>query len=226
MNRFVAIITLLIVFHPAGRQLRGQAPTVAAAVRVAGQDGPVQVVGLRRPEETAHYPLVHLRNASSRATKSIVIEAIIRNRDGRVHRVSSNDPNLLWPDERKIPAGAEGWVHEVVLQSSRLIFAAKSLRSNCVNVTVLVARVEFSDGSSWNRDEGQKGISWTYPAESPQEDPCKSSTAGGAELAQITGAELESPNPAKPNEDDELQNYSFSCSLLARNGKLVARCPR
>lgn len=201
-------------------------PTVAVVVRVATQDSPVQVVGIKLAQRSNNEPLVHFRNTSPKETSHIWMEVIISGRDGRITRVNSNAPNELWPAERAIRPSSDGWAHEVMLQSSRLVIAAKSLHSNCLNVTVLVKNVEFADGTSWDRDQGQKGVSWTYPTQAHAEDPCKNSTATESEVSQIAGAgHREGSDSDAAHDDDEVQFYSFSCSLVPRNHGLIAMCP-
>lgn len=200
-----------------------QDPTISVLVRAGGQDSPVQIIGLRRPEKQNHDPLVHFRNTSTKTTTHILIEAIISGRDGKVIRTSSNSPNQLWPAERSVPAGGDGWAHETVLHPARLVTAGKDLHSNCLQVTVLVLSVDFDDGTSWNRDQGKNGISWTLPTQ--LEDPCKNSTATEAEVSQIIGAAVLS-YADKPADHGEVDSYSFSCALTAKQGGggLVAKC--
>jgi hypothetical protein len=201
-------------------------PTVAVLVRVAAQDGPVQVVGIKLAERPSHDPMVHLRNASSKDTVRTWVEAVISGRDGKITRISSNASNELWPAERAIRPASDAWAHEVVLESSRLVMAAKNLRSNCLNVTLLVKNVDFADGTSWDRDHGQKGVSWTYPTQEHAEDPCRNSTATESEVSQIAGAGHRTGSDSETAHDhDEVQFYSFSCSLVPGNHGLIAMCP-
>jgi hypothetical protein len=203
-----------------------QDPTISILVRAGGQNGPVQIVGLKRPEKQGHDPLVHFRNTSSKKTARIWVEAIISGRDGKVVRISSNSSNQLRPAERSVPPGGEGWAREPVLQSSRLVTAGKDLHSNCLQVTVLVSSVDFDDGTSWNRDQGKNGISWTLPTRLGGEDSCKNSTATDAEVGQITGAGIRSLHVDKPADHGEVDSYSFSCALTPKQGGegLVATC--
>jgi hypothetical protein len=225
MVRF-AVLALIIAVPLGVSSTAGTEPTIGLSIRVAGQDNPVQVVGLRRPGRSSHDPLVHLRNTSSKQTARIWIEAIIAGRDGKVARIQSNSPNQLWPEERAIPPGGDGWAHETVLQSARLVIAGKDLHSNCFRVTVLVLSVEFGDGSSWRRDLNQKGVSWTYPAESGTEDPCRDSTASESEVAQITGGGFRASSDLDASSGEEdVQSYGFTCRLIRKGERLIAMCP-
>lgn len=220
-----SILTLLSVLIASVGIGRGD-PSVAVLVRVAAQESPVQVVGIKLPEKPSHDPQVHFRNASSKETAHIWVEAIISGRDGKITRISSNDPNERWPGERVIRPQSDGWAREVILQSPHLVMAARTLHSNCLNATVLVKRVEFADGTSWDRDQGQKGVSWTYPTQPRAEDPCENSTATESDVSQIAGVgHREGSDSDTADDHDEVQSYSFSCSLVPRNRGLVAMCP-
>lgn len=216
------VVVLLSVNSTAGT---GE-PTIAVSIRVAEQNSPVQVVGLRTPGGTSHDPLVHFRNTSEKQTSRIWVEAIIAGRDGKVARIQSNSPNQLRPEERSISAGGDGWAHETVLQSSRLVTAGKGLRSNCFRVTVLVLSVEFADGTSWHRDQGQKGVSWTYPSQPAIPDPCEISNANESDVALIAGAGFRASSDSDVgSSQEEVQSYGFSCHLIRKGERLVAMCP-
>ena len=224
MTRALIFTLLSVLLAYAG--IGGGDPSVAVLVRVASQESPIQVVGIKLPEKPSHDPLVHFRNASSKETAHIWVEAIISGRDGKTTRINSNDPNERWPGERVIRPEGDQWAHEVVLQSSHLVVAARTLHSNCLNVTVLVKNVEFADGTSWDRDQGQKGISWTYPTQPRPEDPCKDSTATESEVSQIAGVgHREGSDSDTADDHEEVQFYSFSCSLVPKNHGFVAMCP-
>jgi hypothetical protein len=223
-----SVILALVIAIPLAVCLSAptQEPNIALSIRVAEQDSPVQVVGLKMPERPSHDPLVHFRNASRKQTVRIWIEAIIAGRDGKVARIQSNSPNELWPEERAIPGGGDGWAHETVLQSARLVTSGKDLHSNCFRVTVLVLRVEFADGSFWSRDQGQKGVSWAYPSQPNTEDPCKNSNANESDVTQITGAAFRASTESDAGSSkEEIQSYQFSCHLVRRGERLVAMCP-
>jgi hypothetical protein len=203
-----------------------QVPTVVVRVGLESQDSPVQVLGLKRPERPDHYPLVHLRNTSSRQTVQIWIAALVRGRDGKVVRINSDEPNERWPAERTIPPGDDAWAQEIILQSGRLVFAGKNLHSSCLDVTIIVMRVEFADGSLWNQNPDQNEISLGIPRQSDGEDACKNSTATEAEVEQIAGFGMQpTPNLDVSVMRDEVQSYSFSCSLVLKKGGLIALCP-
>lgn len=114
-----------------------------------------------------------------------------------------------------------------MLQSSHLVMASRTLHSNCLNVTVLVKRIEFADGTSWDRDQDQKGLSWVYPTQArAEDDPCRNSTATEAEVSQIAGAgHREGSDSDTAHDPDEVQSYSFSWALVSKNRGLVAMCP-
>lgn len=226
MARSVILALITAIPLAIGLSEATEESTISVRIRVAGQDSPIQVVGLKKPEKRSHSPLVHLRNTSSKQTARIWIEAIIAGRDGRVARTNSNSPNLFWPEERAIMPGGDRWAHETVLQSAHLLIAGKDLHSNCLRVTVLVLSVEFADGSSWHRGQNQEGVSWTYPSQSDAEDPCKDSTANESDVARIEGVGFSAASnlDADP-EQNELQSYGFSCRLIGKGEKLVAMCP-
>lgn len=227
MGRFLILALLIAIPLAVGLSSPTEESTIGVLIRVAGQDSPVQVVGLRKPEKSSHDPLVHLRNTSSKQTARIWIEAIIAGHDGKVARINSNYPNVFWPEERAIPPGGDGWAHETVLQSTHLLTAGKELHSNCLRVTVLVVNVEFADGTSWHRDQSQEGVSWTYPSQPAPEDPCKISNANESDVAQIAGAGFRAPfdSDAGGSSQEEVQFYGFSCHVARKGERVVAMCP-
>ena len=227
MGRFLILALLIAIPLAVGRSVPADESAIGVLLRVAGQDSPLQIVGLRKPEKFSHDPLVHLRNTSSKQTTRIWIEAIIAGRDGKVARINSNYPNVLWPEERVISPGGDGWAHETVLQSTHLLTAGKDFHSNCLRVTVLVLSVDFADGTSWHRDQSQKGVSWTYPSQPDPEDPCKISNANESDVAQIAGAEFRAPSDsdAGGSSQEEVQFYGFSCHLARKGERVVAMCP-
>ena len=223
-----ALALLLIAFLGiVAASLAIEDPTISALVRVGGQESPVQAVGLKAPKREDHYPLVHLRNTSAKQTARILIEAVIAGRGGKVARIQSNSSTNLWPAERAIPPGGDTWAHEAVLESSHLVTGGKGLRSSCLQVTVLVLRVDFADGTSWDRDQNKKGISWTMPTHLDQEDTCKNATATEDQAGQIVGAGFRWSRLDNPAGDEEVDSYSFSCSLVPAKGRdgLTAICP-
>ena len=198
---------------------------VTMVVGIAGKDGPVQVIGLKRPQRPSRYPLVHVRNSGTETTKQIWMEAIISGGANKTVHIDSDVFRSRSSAERGIGPHNDGWVQEPKLQSSALVLFAKQLHSDCLKVAVLVTRVEFTNGSSWNRDQSQKPDWLILPEEAGIGDPCKQSAVSDSDLELLTSAEyVEAPDGEVPD-STEVRTYLFSCPLVHRSGGFVAMCP-
>jgi len=186
----------------------------------------VHVIGLARPQKLTRYPSVRLRNSSPLSTKDIWIETIISGREGRIARITSHVSSARSPGGRVIPAHDDGWIQEPGLQSSSLVLFAGELRSNCLRVTVVFAKVDFADGSSWNSDQDQGQASPNYPDREDSGTPCKGSTATQAELEKLARAQYDKTSAEQEAHDpSEARAYFFICSLVPDSSGLVAMCP-
>jgi hypothetical protein len=88
---------------------------------------------------------------------------------------------------------------------------AKHFHSNCISVDVQVYKVDFEDGTAWVPEEP--------PALSDDVNragTCRGATASEADVEDLTGYSFVS-NSA-PDSRNEVQSYSFSCSLEDRGG--------
>ena len=225
-----SILALLFSFAGDDRA-QDRDPTVVTKLRILHQDAPVQILGMKLPyrseRQAGHYePSVHLRNTSSSKTSRIWVEAIITDPQGHVVSTDSNGPNELRPAERVISPGAEGWVRETVLRSDTFLMAAKRLRSNCISVDVLVMRVDFADGTSWNPDRPKRLAASKLPERIDETVGCSSATASEGEIGGLTSVQFMSGQELRgPKDSFELQSYSFSCSLHSDGGQIVGSCP-
>ncbi|HYA64949.1 MAG TPA: hypothetical protein VED66_17215 [Candidatus Sulfotelmatobacter sp.] len=222
-----ALVRLCVVLLLAGGAAPSKDdPTIKMTVRFAKQDGPVRILGLRPPEIPGKEPFVHLQNLSSKKTVHIWVEAIITDGKGKVSRTNSNAPNQFWPEERAIPPGGEVWAREIVLRSSSLGTFLKEMRANCVFATAQVMKVEFEDGSSWDKFLDKKSAGFEVTGESGEQEACAGATATQEEVQQMLGPQVGPPPRAtETSSPEEVQYYSFTCSLRPRQGKLVASCP-
>lgn len=216
---------LLLVFSFAGdARSQGRDPTVVTKLRILPQDAPVQILGMKLPDGSGHEPSVHLRNTSSSTTSRIWVEAIITDPQGHFVSTNSNAPNELRPAERVIAPGAEGWAQETVLRSVGLLMAAKQLRSNCVSVDVLVMRVDFEDGTSWNLDRSKRLAASRLPEKMDETVTCSNATASEDEIGSLAGVQIRAKSH-RPQDSSEFQSLSFSCSLHSDEGHILGSCP-
>lgn len=203
-----------------------EGPTVIARVRILKQESPLQILGVRFAEETWPAPYVHFRNNGASRTSRIWVEAVVNGSKGRVTRISSNSPNELWPAERSIDPGADGWAREIVLSSNSLIPAGARLHSNCVLVDILIVKVDFEDGTSWRPEKGKRLEGPKFPEQSYDGFSCGDATASQNDLGQLVGATLTS---GKTNSSQvpsgEVQSYEIRCSLHSEGGRKLASCP-
>jgi hypothetical protein len=224
-----SILALLFSFAGDDRA-QDRDPTVVTKLRILQQDAPVQILGMRLPDrserQAGHFePSVHLRNTSSSKTSRIWVEAIITDPRGHVVSTNSSSPNG-WPAERVISPGAEGWARETGLRSDTFLMAAKRLRSNCISVDVLVMRVDFADGTSWNPDRPKRLAASKLPESIDETVGCSSATASEDEIGRLTSIQFTSNQELpRPQDSSEVQSYSFSCSLHSNEGQIVGSCP-
>jgi hypothetical protein len=221
----IVLTTVAILATIASCTVVAQAPnqesTVVVKLRVLKQDGPVQILGVRFPDESEKEPSVHLRNSSGQQTKAIWTEAIISNESGQVTRTNSNVPNVKWPAERSIEPGAEGWARETVLESSNLMMGAKKLHSNCLNVDIVIMAVDFDDGTSWH----PSATGATLPEHVDDAETCGNATATQSQVDSLVGVStISRRSPVRPP-SSEVQTYSFACTLKTQSDKTIATCP-
>jgi hypothetical protein len=219
--------SILLLFFLAGdARSQGRDPTVVTNLRILQQDAPVQILGMKLPDRSGHEPSLRLRNTFSSKTSRIWVEAIITDRQGHVVYTNSNSPNELRPTERVILPGTEGWAQETVLRSDTLLSAARDLRSNCISVDVLVMRVDFEDGTSWNPDRSKRLAASRFPEKVDETVTCSSATASEDEIGRLAGVRFTAGQELRrPQASSEFQSYSFSCVLHSNEGKLIGECP-
>jgi len=201
-------------------------PHVTVTVSLADQDGPLKLLGLRRPQGAGQEPYVHLLNASSVKTSHIWIEALARNSQGSIYRANSNAPNELWPAERMVPPGGDIWARETVIDSSSLLIAAKELDSDCINVTVLIMSVEFVDGTAWNPDLDKRLATLRESDHAREKGACDEHSTNKDIMSHVVGTVIRSaPQSSDADRLEEQKSYSYSCPLTLEKDKLVAVCP-
>lgn len=219
------LLSLPVRALPAPVGLPDNEPAITVWVMGEGKNGPVQVTGLKQPQKPTRYPLVHLRNGSSVPTKHISIEAIIDGGADKIAHIESGSSKVRSRSGRGIAPYSDGWVQEPILQSSALVLFAKELHSTCLKVAVLVTRVEFTNGSSWNRDQSQKPDWLMLSHEAGIGDPCKRSAVSDSDLELLTSAEYAETPDAEVPDPTEVRTYLFCCPLVRRSSGLVAMCP-
>jgi hypothetical protein len=208
---------------------------VTVSIQTATQDGPVQLVGLRRPEDMGSSPLLHLRNNSTKKSVRISLESYAQSPRGGTNRTnsagpcgyissSSDAPNCEFRTERMIPPNGDAWVHEALLQSSSLVTEAMELHSNCLHVAAIVRQVDFEDGTTWRISSEQEGEALAKLGLG-KADGCPNITRVETELEQFEGVGYDISGPQRYPDPGVVESYTFSCRFRPLKGKLVAMCP-
>jgi hypothetical protein len=198
---------------------------VDVSVSAAGQDGPLQIVGLR-PPEWGHGNAIDmlLRNTSNLATVDYWIEPLVTARDhfGPVWD-HANAHAAIRPGYGIIGPGGETWTQEAsVLNLTTVMMAVKDLHSTCLRITPVVLEVHFADGTKWNLDKVDDALSRAGKVDS--EPACAGSHNEQSDFAQlseiIVGTRASHSNPAslerslfRSVDHNGVQSFSFSCRL-------------
>ncbi len=225
---YAALLVALICDSAICAGTANQDDRLTLTLRVANHiDAPLEIIGLKRADEAAKDPLVHFRNNSSLKTSRIWLEVIVTDHQNQklMLRTNSNGPNVLWPAERVLEPGSDGWAHESELSSHAILLTLKEHpHARCVSATVSVMNVEFADGSSWWYDEN-KGV--TFLDGASQEDLCKNSPSAGPETHELSGPAVKhTREPEKLIHWEKQNSYSISCPvILLRGEKYYAACP-
>jgi hypothetical protein len=236
MTRFRVLAVLLCASHllAAGR-LSGDAPAVTVSVGFVKQENsPIQIVGLRRPEDQAWSPLLHLVNKTDKATLRIQIETFTANRAGElVNRTNSpgqcgyiaspeDAPNCKGRDERMIPPHGESWTHEHTLDSSGLLIQVH--HPACLVAVSQVMAVDFADGSSWRHTYDQMDeVAAAISALGDAQD-CKIDGRSKTSLVEFEGTAYSIGRPDRFPDPNPVNSYTFSCSVATLQGKARALC--
>jgi hypothetical protein len=99
----------------------------------------------------------------------------------------------------------------------------KTVGSTCLQVAVIVTRVEFSDGTVWAHDPKQNASLWTDSVASETAGSCQNSSDATDTLKQL--ATSWSGLPPKHFSNETIELYSVACPVKkTKDGKLIAIC--
>jgi hypothetical protein len=195
-------------------------------LKISNQDGPLQMLGMKRELEPTYEPAVHYKNTSSKEVVGMLISVLLLHPDGKTSLTQSNMDGV-WPSERKIPAGGDAWAHELGLRSTTFPMLLKNSHSLCADARILVERVSFADGTEWKRDSRQPADLWA-DRHATSDPECKSTEMTDEEWSQLTRYSWD-PKWSKEIEDDyakDRDEYAFACTIRPLGRGLVAFCPR
>jgi hypothetical protein len=226
---------LLVVLAVSARGLypSGLGSPVQVTVTVAGQDGPLQIVGLRTPDWHRSVSIsMHVVNTSNKDTEDYSIEAQVVARDRQAQVWRTNDHAAVeWtgnPADRPrggaILAHGETWTQIMgPLSASVFMLAARDLRSTCLEVTPVVLEVHFADGSQWRLDESHQ---W---GRSPGNPPaCPGSSVAEKDWERMNATEffdrqMDPEHSLFRSVDlNGVQSFSFSCYVRRKDDGHVA----
>jgi hypothetical protein len=207
-------------------------------VTIAKQTSPLEIVGFKIPEKVGGPTVVVIHNISSKQVRDFVLGAVIGSPgiDGGPKGAqvggtafTNTEKRSQWGGERTISPGSSGEAHEYTFQPYGLAHFAKTLRSNCLLVAVLVVRVEYGDGTVWEMyDSHQDSRLWERSLQPVAGNSCRKSPEIEEVLSRLEGAAYDVPTFGKPTHasTQTVPSYSFSCSLVSdEKNRLTARCP-
>jgi len=215
----LCLTSLLFIVGGTNRSPIGQ---VRVSVTTAKQQGPIQVLGFKRPQSIHEDPLVHLRNVSSVQAIHVWMEILARGPSGLYTSRGSPGTQAMSAD-RVIPRGGEVWVHESALKSFGLFEPAKPIPA-CLELQPLISRVDFADGTKWYMDPHDREDVLSSPFPVGQGD-CDNSAIAAAEWARFKGPGFRDNGTWKAPDADEVDAYSYTCTLERFNSDLGVMCP-
>jgi len=181
---------------------------------------------MKRELEPSYEPAVHYRNTSSKETVGMLISVLIRDLDGKVGSTQSNADGE-YPTERKIAPGGDIWAREPALQSTSLWILLKNPHTPCADARVVLERVTFADGTTWQRDRNKETDLW--PDLHATSDPeCKSTDLTDEERSELTSMTYDRTWSKEIEEEyaKETNEYLFVCGIRPLGRGLAAVCPR
>jgi hypothetical protein len=236
-SRLTARLVMLVLLPCLAAGSPGDEVKVTILVVTATQDSPIQVVGIKLPDKAGDPPIVKFHNLSNKQIQQFSVMAMVGNPEkadrvedsGPGHEVvtgKSQNDRIYWPEEQMILPHGYREAHIGVLSSDGLLAWGQSLHSNCLHAALVVAEVDFSDGTSWTpKSMREYQAIWKRSVQPDSTKSCEHSPAVEEALTQWEGAvgyHADLPTGAGP---DFVSSFSLVCHLRPVGGELTAACP-
>jgi hypothetical protein len=185
--------------------------------------GPVAIIGLKRSPkgDPDGNPLVHVRNMSAKPIARITFGVLAKsNIPGQI-----GDSSGWAPVERVLSPANEAWVHSTAVASFSLTSFARSIHSTCVYGLVVVAKVEFADGTviEMNSDEKRSVVN---ALDVPREYQCDDSGIPESEWGHLIAFGLNGDRSSKNSEFmTESSEFTVTCEVRPDGRHLATMCP-
>jgi hypothetical protein len=226
------IISILLVSSGYGVNSSDRGAAVNVTVRAAGQEGPLQIIGLRPPQfGRSTFIAIHLRNTSDKATEDYSVKPLVQapNSTGEVWD-HTNAHAAIRPGYGVIPPGGEVWNEEIpVLSPTTVASAARDLHSTCLQITPVVLGVQFADGATWKSDISEMGDALARGNRVDNGPACGGAVGANNDLGQlkniieISSRHFDSDHSLFRSVDPSgVQSFSFSCYLHRRDDSQIA----
>ena len=221
MPRHLGLVGTILVGCGAVAFAAGSEPTVNVSMTVAGQEGPLEIIGFKPAVNSDGFAL-HIHNLSDKATRDFWVEPLVRNSRGQLWHFT-NGHAALRPGEGNIPAGGEAWDSNTAQLRVNLVLVAKDLRSTCLRVTPIVMAVDFIDGTSWKVSPRQETEALAQADRVAKASACTESADADSYLGQLDSYGLKSNffDSYRSEEPSAAQSFTFSCSLRRINDSRV-----
>jgi hypothetical protein len=229
------LVTMLFFPGTAALALQSGELTVSVDLEAARHIGPLQVVGFKMAKESTEFPIVVLRNLSSRATDSFWFS--VRVSCANPSSTSESQPPLWelgpgktpqdaqWPHESIIPPGGQGEAHVPGLQGGQLMFSGRSVGCSCLRASVRVTHVKFAEGADWDAVRATNSDPQPLNAVSEEHvQPCRESRESATVLKDVIGGGFRAGVPTHAD-DTIFRAFSVQCSLQQRDGNWMVMCP-
>lgn len=197
----------------------------------AKQDCPLQITGFKLPqpsENRTRLPQVLLHNTTGKAIDFFYMHGLIgdpRGVDGAEPKLVSalgQESPRIQPPPRIAPYGDAAF-EATFLRPMTSAFDAKELGRSCLQITVAVTHVRFSDGETWSIGWKDFQPLWANSIQPESEQACTQSENARAALEELRGFSI-SPQASTNLTSDTVESYSVACPLQRVDGEERAIC--
>jgi hypothetical protein len=228
----LVLVTLsaFAVPRPAGVDLK-----INVVVAAANQESPLRVVGFKLPADAGDPLRIIFHNVSAKTIERLWVHTVIGDPTGNAgltgpkgiwpNAWDSQDVNSQWAMNRRIPAHQYAEIQEKSFRTIGLVMQTRRFRSPCLQVALVVASVQFSDGTYWMMQTGDEQQAWNNSIRLQKAGPCATSPELLSALEELSKVGFDRPGPQSHWSQDTISFYSITCNLGKRDGKWVAICP-
>jgi hypothetical protein len=221
MPRRLGLVGVILVGSVVVAFAMGGEPRVNVSITVAGQEGPLEIIGFKPAGNSDGFAL-HIHNLSDKATRDFWVQPLVRNSRGQLWHFA-NGHAALRPGEGAIPAGGEAWDSNSARLRVNLVLVAKDLRSTCLRVTPIVMAVDFVDGTSWKVSPQQETEALARADRVAKASACAETARADDYFGQLDSFGLKTNffDSYRSEEPSAAQSFKFSCSLHRINDSRV-----